>query len=721
MKRFIRYIALMALLAGCQGRENYETANLTTVYFIFDPVAGKSLTVNESHISNCNIMVYDSNGNLVTGSYNASGIVPSVSFAARQNLTYRFYCVCNIGDITSVSQFGHESGLANYQYSVQDYSDMIDGNGAVPMTGRSSYLSVNDGMNVNIDLTRCVALVTLRIDDSNLDNATLTINSLRLKNVPKKVGLFATSAAGSSADCVPTGDSASSMEIAAFNVGESVGFYMFENCQGVLLPGNTTCSGKVFSQGSIYERICSYIEMDGYYDDQNRANARYGNFTYRFYLGGDSTTDFSLVRNHRYEITIELNDDGVDEVSWRVDEDLTPYVTSILVNPSEYTFWGITGTCQLTATVLPSTAASAVTWSSGNPAVATVTPTGTVVPHSYGNAVIKATATDGSGVYGTCNVSVRNGAAYPVSITPNYLAGDEWLLKIGSSVSDFAVTIEYSDGSSRTLTGAEALATVDTENSDFTVSGGVLSAANYTRNYQQAWAELYLEYIENGHYVSFTSDGGIFAPDELFTASFYSNVIGGYGARTVVVDVPQSLQGIQIAASDVVLSTNSPILEATNRGFKLKANDTTNGPVSYSVTGVFTDSFDNYAVKTVSGTSTIYEWRERFYRVEINTKVRTHIDTSPGSQEPADNIIVRCYLECTGQSDILVNEYYYPASYDEEGNLSEGYFTYTWYDTTVSLQMQDDRDYYFNYDRNGNYLQEGYCIENGRYYYFLPF
>ena len=112
--------------------------------------------------------------------------------------------------------------------------------------------------------------------------------------------------------------------------------------------------------------------MDGYYDDQNRANSRYGNFTYRFYLGGNSTTDFSLVRNRHYEIIIELNDDGVDEVSWRVDEDLTPYVTSIVVNPSEYTFWGITGTCQLTATVRPATAVSTATWSSSNPAVATV-------------------------------------------------------------------------------------------------------------------------------------------------------------------------------------------------------------------------------------------------------------------------------------------------------------------------------------------------------------
>ena len=248
MKRYLQYIVLIALLAGCQMRENYEAGNLTTVYFVFEPIAGKSLTVNESHISNCNIMVYDSNGNLVTGSYNASGIVPSVSFAARDNLTYRFYCVCNIGDITSAQQFAHESGLANYQYSVQDYSDIIDENGAVPMTGRSAYLSVNDGMNVNIDLTRCVALVTLRIDDSNLDNATLTINSVKLKNVPKKVGLFSTSAAESYADCASMGDSASSMEIAAFNSGESVGFYMFENCQGVLLPGNSTCSGKVFSQ-----------------------------------------------------------------------------------------------------------------------------------------------------------------------------------------------------------------------------------------------------------------------------------------------------------------------------------------------------------------------------------------------------------------------------------------------------------------------------------------
>ena len=721
MKRTILYLALLALLAGCQGRNALDTGNLTTVYFVFDPVAGKSLNVDVSHISNCNIMVYDENGHLVTGCYNASGIVPSVSFSAKDDMSYRFYCVCNIGDITSADLFGSESGLANYQYSVADYSDIIDSNGAVPMTGRSGYLRVNDGMNVVINLTRCVALVTLRIDDSGLDNATLTINSVRLKNVPRKVGLFATSAAATAADCSVTGDSASSIEIAAFNTGQEVGFYMFENCQGVLLPGNSSCEGKYFSQGSPYEDICSYIELDGYYDDRISSTPRDGDFTYRFYLGGNSTTDFSLVRNHHYEILIELNDDGVDEVSWRVDEDLTPYVTSIVVNPSEYTFWGITGTCQLTATTLPSTARSAVSWSTGNPAVATVGASGLVTPTGYGKTTIKATATDGSGIYGTCSITVRNPSVVPVSITPNYLADDEWLLKKGSSVSDFAVTVRYNDGSSRVLTGAEALATVDTENSDFTVSGITLSAANYTRNYEQAWAELYLEYIENGTYVSFTSDGGIFSPDELFTATFYSDVIGGYMSRTVLIGIPQALQGIQIASTDVSLSTSSPYLEPTNGGFRLKANATVNGPMSYSVTGVYTDSFGNDAVKTVSGTSTIYEWRERCYRVEINTKVRPHINVGPGSQEPADNIIVRCYLECSGQSDTLVSEYFYPASYDENGDLSEGYFTYTWYDTTVTLQMQDDREYYFNYDRNGNYLQEGYCIENGRYIYYSPF
>ncbi|MBP5504645.1 MAG: DUF4906 domain-containing protein [Bacteroidales bacterium] len=721
MKRILQYLTLALLLSCCQSRDHLGDRPLSTVYFVFDTVASRSLVVNDEHISNCCIMVYDQLGDLVASSYNNSGVIPSLSFACDADKYYKFYCVCNIGDITGTSAFRRETYLANYQYSVGNYTDIIDSNGAVPMSGSSSSLQVSDGMNVYIDLTRCVALVTIRIDESGLQNASLEIESLRLKNVPTKVGLFSTSAADTASDCASNGDYANTIELAAFNSGESLGFYMFENCQGNLLPYNHTCAGKYFSSGNIYEDICSYVELTGYYDDPSGANPRYGDFTYRFYLGGDNTSDFSLVRNHHYYIVVRVTDGGVDETSWRVEEDLTPYATSVSVTPSSYTFSGISGTCNLNATVLPASASQTVTWTSSNPSVATVSASGVVTPAGYGTAIIKATATDGSGVYGTSTINVVNPAAIPVSMEPNYIDFDEWLVAAGSSVSDFEVTIHYSDGSSRLLTGAEALATVDTENSHFSVSNGKLIANNLGGGFDGQYAELYLEYMENSTYISFTSDGSIFIPDDLFTYSVLPRTLLGSGERIVQVNVPNTIRGVQVNPGNITIGTTSGSIETVSGGYRIKASHTADGPLNYVITGSMEDDFYNIITKYANCTTDVYIPKQRYYQLEINTSVRDHMDTSFGSQEEPDKVSVRCYLICTGAANQLQFEYFYPASYDQNGDLTDIYFYYTWFDVNIVQQMQDYREYRFNYDRDGNELFEGYCVENGHYIYYEPF
>ena len=118
--------------------------------------------------------------------------------------------------------------------------------------------------------------------------------------------------------------------------------------------------------------------------------------------------------------------------------------------------------------------------------------------------------------------------------------------------------------------------------------------------------------------------------------------------------------------------------------------------------------------------STIFEWRKYYYNVEINTEVREHIDASFGSQEQADNIIVTVTLVKSWTGDLLIAQYFYPASYDEYGDLVQGYFSYSWYNRTLTVQMQDVREYQFSYDDNGDILKEGFWYEDGRYIYYEP-
>ena len=431
----------IAMLAGCRI-EQEPLSEDTTIRFLLTESATKSLVVNDTHISNCNILVYDMQGRLIASGYRGNGPVSTMNLTYRPGESYRFYCVCNIGDITSDSRIATESGLQNYQYTISDFSQIIDVNGAVPMSGHTNPLVITSGMTVYIDLTRCVALITIRIDDSNLHYSTININSVALKNVPERVDLFRSSAVGSAWECSPNGDSAAAQELAAFNSGSPIGFYMFENNQGELLPYNTTCSGKVFSSGSIYEELCSYVELQGTYDDPLSGNPRHGTFTYRFYIGGNETTDFSVLRNHHYHIVVELNDDGVDETSWRVESELIPYET-----------------------------------------------------------------------------------ARPISIRPNYLYEDGWVLGTLSSVDDFAVTITYDNGTTRTLTGQEALATIYNIDDDWDTEDGCLTAPNY-----HTVTELLLRYVDgNGNQVSFSSEGEVVRPDEIFTLTPEIHVAKKYG------------------------------------------------------------------------------------------------------------------------------------------------------------------------------------------------
>lgn len=73
---------------------------------------------------------------------------------------------------------------------------------------------------------------------------------------------------------------------------------------------------------------CSYIEVTADYFKINNSGEtpieKYGTATWRFFLGGNVTDDFDVLRNHYYKITLSLSGSGVNEkeYSWRVDADL---------------------------------------------------------------------------------------------------------------------------------------------------------------------------------------------------------------------------------------------------------------------------------------------------------------------------------------------------------------------------------------------------------------
>lgn len=135
-------------------------------------------------------------------------------------------------------------------------------------------------------------------------------------------------------------------------------------------------------------------------------------------------------------------------------------VTSITLNKTSLSL--PKGSSQkLTATVLPSNATNKnVVWSSNNTSIVQVGQDGTVYAIAQGTASVRATASDGSGVYATCSVSVLD-ATVPVTgvtVSPSSLS-----LAIGSTTTVAAV-ITPQNASNKAVTWrttAPTIATID--------------------------------------------------------------------------------------------------------------------------------------------------------------------------------------------------------------------------------------------------------------------
>ena len=263
------------------------------------------ISVNDSKISDLNIFVY-SNGTLLGEQYIIGQQTGSMEIAYRESYTY--YVIANAGkDITAPSD---EEEIKAYSYRLTDM-DSINGTG-FPMAQSGSFHAADLGSEITVELERLVARIDFGINTEDCPG--LHVKSVQLKNSPCDITPFTSSSA---AMTVMPGDQATPNDIESINAGKRASFYMLENCQGVLLPNNKDQSKKVPENiPGNKAKLCTYIEVSATLDG---AFGVEGPLTYRFYLGQDETTDFNIYRNTVNKITLTATKDGVNEVSWRVD------------------------------------------------------------------------------------------------------------------------------------------------------------------------------------------------------------------------------------------------------------------------------------------------------------------------------------------------------------------------------------------------------------------
>ena len=116
------------------------------------------------------------------------------------------------------------------------------------------------------------------------------------------------------------GDVLTAEDIEALNAGEKVTLYFVENVQGELLPGNTDRRKKIPSSLNGIDKgladRCTYIEITA---DIVTPGAEYTDGKFRFYLGQNETTDFSVRRSTSYDVTLDFTQNMVDEEEWRIE------------------------------------------------------------------------------------------------------------------------------------------------------------------------------------------------------------------------------------------------------------------------------------------------------------------------------------------------------------------------------------------------------------------
>jgi uncharacterized protein YjdB len=135
-------------------------------------------------------------------------------------------------------------------------------------------------------------------------------------------------------------------------------------------------------------------------------------------------------------------------------------VTGVSVAPSTVTL-SLNGSSQLTSTIIPSNATNkAVTWSSNNTAVATVSTTGLVTGRGAGSAVISCTTTDG-GKVATASVTVSGSQAASIDLdnamrgtgTNQFnFVGSGWTHSTNTADPYFNKTVSFSNAANNSAT-----------------------------------------------------------------------------------------------------------------------------------------------------------------------------------------------------------------------------------------------------------------------------
>ena len=270
-----------------------------------------SISPDEDLIQDINIYAYR-DGKLVEHAFKSSPT--SVIMELNKGYTYNFYAIANMGKVEMPVNESEIGGNVNLWIATID--DLEE---CIPMAWKAVGLVISGSLkNVNVKMERLASRIGFTLDASLVNG--LTITSVRLCQSASVVRPF--ESGGSKITCEDEsldGDYATQGDLDDLNAGKTIYFYTLENRQDNLLPQNTDPWQKVPDQLGSKAELCTYIEAVGTFEEGFLFK---GSVTYRFYLGKDNTSDFSVIRNTDMAVTLTLTGEGLTEISWKVEPDV---------------------------------------------------------------------------------------------------------------------------------------------------------------------------------------------------------------------------------------------------------------------------------------------------------------------------------------------------------------------------------------------------------------
>lgn len=295
----------------------------------------------ETKLSGAILAIYDSQTDALEKVLHlgSSDLNSSYKLWLPKDRNYDFYLLANLWKINSTTDEPEYLDLPTNSEEMKSYVYRLDGAALdsnfrrerfedLSVYGLPMYWSRTDVNSLTIGrmdivLQRIFSKLVLTIDHSGIAGTRLEdfVNgSVCIKQINNRLSPFSEygSLALTNIDILPIGDCESEIEN---KLVKELVFYVPENRQGTLMPSNTDPNNKdingieAATGHSGKSALATYIEFQGNISS-------YGISTkaiYRFFLGSNATSNFDIVGNESYNISLSFNAESIFIPQWKVE------------------------------------------------------------------------------------------------------------------------------------------------------------------------------------------------------------------------------------------------------------------------------------------------------------------------------------------------------------------------------------------------------------------